>query len=72
MLHWIGVFQEGDQPWGDEIRVAIDGTEYGFVGVTEEGEELDMMPAATEEEAKENLEDYFADYETFRWLEEDD
>jgi hypothetical protein len=71
MLHWIAVYQEGDQPWGDEVRVAIDGTECGFMAVAENGEDLDLMPADTVEEARDYIEEYFEDYETFRWLEED-
>jgi hypothetical protein len=71
MMHWIAAFQEGDQPWGEEVRVAIEGTEYGFMGVADNGEELDLMPADTEEEARDYIEEYFSDYETFRWLEED-
>lgn len=51
MPKWIAVFQEGDEPWGEEIRIAIEGTEYGFVGVAENGDDLDLIPADTEEEA---------------------
>ena len=70
-MKWIAVFQEGDEPWGDEVRVAIEGTEYGFMGVAENGEDLAVIPADTEEEARENLEYLFAGYDTFRWLEEE-
>lgn len=52
MPKWIAVFQEGDEPWGEEIRIAIEGTEYGFVGVAENGDDLDLIPADTEEEAR--------------------
>jgi hypothetical protein len=41
------------------------------MGVAENGEDLDLMPADTEEEARDYIEEYFSDYETFRWLEED-
>ena len=72
MAKWIGVYQAGDDPWGEEIRVAVVGTEYGFVGVSEYGEELDLMPVDTEEEARDDLEYYFAGYDTFRWLDEEE
>lgn len=72
MTRWIAVYQEGDLPWGEEIRLSIEGTEYGFVGMAEFGEELDLMPVDTEEEAREDLEYYFAGYDTFRWLDRED
>lgn len=72
MAKWIAVYQEGDIPWGEEIRVAIVGTEFGFVGEAENGEELDIIPADTEEEAREEIEYAFAGYDTFRWLDEED
>lgn len=68
---WIAVFQEGDEPWGEEIRIAIEGTEIGFVGMAENGDDLDLIPADTEEEAREDIAYAFAGYDTFRWLEED-
>ena len=35
------------------------------------GDDLDLIPADTEEEAREDIEYAFAGYDTFRWLEED-
>lgn len=52
-------------------RIAIEGTEYGFVGVAENGDDLDLIPADTEEEARADIDYAFAGYDTFRWLEED-
>ena len=71
MPRWIAVFREGDEPWGEEVRIAIVGTEYGFMGMAENGEELDVLPADTEEDARANVEYVFAGYDTFRWLEEE-
>ena len=71
MPTWLALYQEGDEPWGEEIRIAIEGTEYGFMGMAENGEELDVLPADTEEDARANVEYAFAGYDTFRWLEED-
>lgn len=41
------------------------------MGVAENGDDLDLIPADTEEEAREDIEYAFAGYDTFRWLEED-
>lgn len=71
MAKWIASFREGDEPWGEEIRIRIEGTEIGFMGIAENGEDLDLTPADTEEEAVEEIEYAFAGYESFRWLEED-
>ena len=50
---------------------SLEGTEYGFVGVAENGDDLDLIPADTEEEARADIDYAFAGYDTFRWLEED-
>lgn len=71
MTKWIAAFREGDEPWGEEIRISIEGTEYGFVGTAEFGDDLELIPADTEEEAREDIAYMFAGYDTFRWLEEE-
>ena len=72
MRHWIAKYNENDDHFGEEIRLSIEGTEFGFVGVAENGEELDLIPTDTEEEAREELEYSFAGFDTFEWLEKED
>lgn len=72
MRRWIAKYNENDEPWGEEIRLSIEGTEFGFVGMAENGEELDLIPADTEEEAREDLEYFFGGYDTFEWLDKED
>lgn len=71
MSNWIAKYNRDDDPFEEEIRLAIEGTEYGFVGVSEDGEDLDLIPADTEEEARDDIAYLFAGYDTFQWLEED-
>lgn len=68
---WIAAYNEDDLPYGDEIRISIEGVESGFVAVPENGEELCLFPSPTPEEAREELAYNFAGYDTFRWLDED-
>lgn len=68
---WVAVYNEDDMPYGEEIRVSIEGVEAGFVAVPENGDDLCLFPSATPEEAREDLAYTFAGYETFRWLDED-
>lgn len=68
---WIAVYNEDDLPFGEEVRVCIEGTETGFVAVPENGEDLCLFPADTPEEAREDLAYNFAGFSTFRWLDEE-
>ena len=53
MAKWIAAYNEEDVPYGDEIRICIEGVETGFVAVPENGEDLGLYPVDTEEEARE-------------------
>jgi len=68
---WVAVYHEDDLPYGEEIRISIEGVESGFVAVPENGDELCLFPASSPEEAREDLAYTFAGYDTFRWLDED-
>lgn len=68
---WVAVYNEEDMPYGDEIRISIEGVECGFVAVPENGDDLGLYPADTIEEARDDLAYTFAGYDTFRWLDED-
>ena len=50
---WVAVYNEEDMPYGDEIRISIEGVECGFVAIPENGDDLGLYPADTEEEARE-------------------
>ena len=71
MAKWIAAYNEEDVPYGDEIRLCIEGVETGFVAVPENGEDLGLYPVDTEEEAREDLAYIMASFSTFRWLDED-
>jgi hypothetical protein len=71
MRRWIAKYNYNDDPFEDEIRLSIEGTEYGFVGMAENGEELDLIPSDTIEDARDELESAFEGFETFQWLEKD-
>ncbi len=71
MAKWIAAYNEEDVPYGDEIRICIEGVETGFVAVPENGEDLGLYPVDTEEEAREDLAYIMASFSTFRWLDED-
>ena len=71
MAKWIAAYNEEDVPYGDEIRIRIEGVETGFVAVPENGEDLGLYPVDTEEEAREDLANIMASFSTFRWLDED-
>lgn len=68
---WIAAYREADMPFGEEIRICIEGVETGFVAVPENGEDLGLFPSDTPDEARDELEYTFAGYFTFRWLDED-
>ena len=68
---WVAVYREDDLPYGDEIRVSIEGVETGFVAVPETGEDLGLYPVDTEDEARDDLAYTLAGFETFRWLDEE-
>lgn len=72
MAKWIAVYREEDMPWGEEVRISVEGTEFGFVGMADNGEELLLMPVDTVEEAREDVAYLFAGYDTFRWLDGED
>ena len=67
---WVAVYQEEDLPYGEEIHISIEGTEFGFVAVPETGDDLGLIPSDTPDEAREELAYAFAGFETFRWLDE--
>lgn len=69
MTKWIAKINENDDFYGDEIRLGVVGGEDGFDIIMSNGDESDVIPGMTPEEARENLEDYFSCYETFAWLE---
>ena len=71
MRHWVAKYNYDDDPCGEEVRLSIEGTEFGFVGMAENGEELDLIPADTIDEAREDLEYYFGGFDTFEWLDEE-
>ncbi len=68
---WVAVYNEEDMPYGDKIRISIEGVETGFVAVSENGDDLGLYPTDTVEEARDDLAYMFAGYDTFRWLDED-
>ena len=68
---WVAVYREDDLPFGDEIRVSIEGVETGFVAVPETGEDLGLYPVDTEDETRDDLAYTLAGFETFRWLDEE-
>ena len=71
MAKWIAAYNEEDVPYGDEIRIRIEGVETGFVAVPENAEDLGLYPVDTEEEAREDLAYITASFSTFHWLDED-
>ena len=71
MAKWIAAYNEEDVPYGDEIRIRIEGVETGFVAVPENGEDLGLYPVDTEEEARGDLAYIMASFSTFHWLDED-
>ena len=71
MAKWIAAYNEEDVPYGDEIRIRIEGVETGFVAVPENGEDLGLYPVDTEEEAREDLAYIMASFSTFHGLDED-
>ena len=68
MAKWIAKVHENDDFYGEEIRLGIAGGEDGFDIIMSNDEDSGVMPGMTVEEARENLEDYFGYYDTFRWL----
>ncbi len=69
MAKWIAKINENDDSFGDEIFMAIAGGEAGFEVILSNEDDSGVMPGYTEEEARENLEDYYGYYDTFQWLE---
>ena len=68
MSKYIAKYRENDSPNGREIYLSIEGVELGFIATPSNGEDLDMFPAMSQEEAKEDMEHYFSDYDTFEYL----
>jgi hypothetical protein len=68
MSHLIAKYRENDSTLGEEVFLSIEGTDCGFVAMPDNGEDLDLFPADTVEEAREDLADYFLDWDTFEWL----
>ena len=71
-MKWIAKIREYDNSFGDEILLAIAGGEAGFEVVMSSGDDADVFPGDTYEEARENLEDCYGHYDTFRWLDGND
>lgn len=71
-MKWIAKINEYDDSFGEEILMGIAGGETGFEIIMSSGEDSDVLPGMTYEEAKENLEDYYGYYDTFQWLSEDE
>lgn len=67
-MKWIAKIKEYDDSFGDEILMAIVGGEAGFEVIMSSGEDSDVFPGDTYEEARENLKDCYGYYDTFRWL----
>jgi hypothetical protein len=70
MRRWIAKINENDDSFGDEILIGVAGGETGFEIVLSNEDDSGVMPGMTEEEARENLEDYYGYYDTFVWLED--
>lgn len=70
MRKWIAKINENDDSYGDEILIGVAGGETGFEIVLSNEDDSGVMPGMTEEEARENLEDYYGYYDTFVWLED--
>ena len=68
MSKFIAKYRENDSPIGEEIYLSIEGVEYGFIATPDNGDELDIYPAMTPEEAAADMEYFFSDYETFEYL----
>ena len=68
MTKWIAKINENDELFGEEILLGVEGGETGFEIVLSNGDDSDVMPGMSVEEAKENLEDYFSCFDTFTWL----
>lgn len=71
MTKWIAKINENDEMFGDEILLGIAGGLEGFDVIMSNGDDSDVMPGMTVEEARENLEDYYSCFDTFAWLEQD-
>lgn len=71
-MRWIAKINEYDDSFGEEILMAICGGEAGFEVIMSNGDDSDVFPGDTFEEAKENLEDYYGYYDTFQWLDTED
>jgi hypothetical protein len=70
MRRWIAKINENDDSYGDEILIGVAGGETGFEIVLSNEDDSGVMPGMTEQEARENLEDYYGYYDTFVWLED--
>ncbi len=71
-MKWIAKINEYDDSYGEEIFLGISGGEAGFEVTMSNGDDSDVFPGDTFEEARENLEDIYGYYDTFRWLDNDD
>ena len=68
MTKWIAKINENDEFFGEEILLGIEGGETGFEVVMSNGDDSDVFPGDTVEEARENMEDYFSCFDNFTWL----
>ncbi len=72
MTKWIAKFNEEDSAFGEEILLGIAGGEYGFEVILSNEDDSGVLPAYTEEDAVEAMEDYYGCYDTFAWLPRDE
>ncbi len=70
MSKYVAKYRENDSPYGEEVFVSIEGTELGFIAMPDNGDELSLYPAQTVEEAIEDMEYFFSDYDTFEYIDE--
>ncbi len=68
MSKYVAKYRENDSNFGAEIFLSIEGTDYGFVAVPDNGDELELYPSYTVEEAIEDMAEFFSDYDTFELL----
>ncbi len=72
MSKYVAKYRENDSPYGEEVFISIEGTEYGFLATPDNGDEFDLYPAETVEEAAEDMEYYFSGYDTFEYIDDID
>lgn len=72
MASWVAKFVPEDMPFEEEVYLAVDGQEYGFVVIDSDGNTYTDFPFMTEEEARESIkETYVYYYSSFEWIDKD-